>query len=81
MNAIALNSVKDDGSPWLTKDGATMYLFSNREGGLGLRDIWVSTRPPLDDVDEDEDSALSSTSLAVAEPAVHPYSSRATHGR
>ena len=32
-----------------------MYLFSNREGGLGLRDIWVSTRPPLDDVDEDED--------------------------
>jgi len=56
MNATALNSVKDDGSPWLTKDGATMYLFSNREGGLGLRDIWVSTRPPLDDVDEDEDS-------------------------
>lgn len=57
VNATALNSVKDDGSPWLTKDGTTMYLFSNRAGGLGLRDIWVSTRPSLDDVDEEDDEA------------------------
>jgi hypothetical protein len=51
----ALNSVRDDGSPWLTKDGTTMYIFSNRAGGMGLRDIWVSTRPPLDDLAEDDD--------------------------
>jgi WD40 repeat protein len=55
VNAGALNSISDDGSPWLTKDGTTMYLFSNRAGGLGSRDIWVSTRPPLEDVEEEEE--------------------------
>ena len=32
----------DDGSPCLTKDGRTMYFVSNRAGGVGRYDIWVT---------------------------------------
>jgi hypothetical protein len=40
-----VNSEFDDGSPWLSKDGTTLYFFSNnRAGGLGNRDIWYTTR-------------------------------------
>jgi hypothetical protein len=39
-----INSTAADGSPALSKDGKTLYFFSTRAGGLGLRDIWVATR-------------------------------------
>lgn len=39
-----LNSTSNDGGPRLTYDGNTMYLMSNRPGGLGGDDIYVSTR-------------------------------------
>ena len=38
-----LNSGAAEGSPTLTWDGNTLYLFSTRAGGMGLRDIWIST--------------------------------------
>ena len=43
-----INSSADDGSPWLSKDGTTLYFFSSRPG-YGKRDIWYSTRVRLDD--------------------------------
>ena len=40
-----VNSEFDDGSPWLSKDGTTLYFFSTRPaGGYGKRDIWYTTR-------------------------------------
>jgi WD40-like Beta Propeller Repeat len=39
-----VNSEFADGSPWLSKDGTTLYLFSTRTGGYGGRDIWYTTR-------------------------------------
>jgi hypothetical protein len=41
-----INSKCDDGSPSLSRDGTTLYFFSNRTAGLecGNRDIWYATR-------------------------------------
>ena len=38
-----VNSRSWDSQPSLSADGRTLYFISNRGGGLGLRDIWVST--------------------------------------
>lgn len=45
------NSTADDGSPWLSKDGRTLYFFSTRTdgGAQGMRDIWYTTRVKLND--------------------------------
>jgi hypothetical protein len=43
-----VNSVLDDGSPWLSRDGTTLYFFSTRDGGHGKRDIWYTTRVKID---------------------------------
>ena len=39
-----VNSASDDGSPWLSRDGTTLYFFSTRALGYGQRDIWYATR-------------------------------------
>src|SRR4030095_6370069 len=41
------NSYSDDGSPWLSRDGTTLYFFSTRALGYGQRDIWYTTRVKL----------------------------------
>ena len=38
-----------DGCPYISRDGNTFYMASNRPGGLGGLDIWVSTRDGADD--------------------------------
>jgi hypothetical protein len=38
-----------DGCPFVSRHGMTFYMASNRPGGLGGIDIWVSTRPGTDD--------------------------------
>lgn len=38
-----------DGCPFTSRDGKTFYMASNRPGGLGGIDIWVSTRERVDD--------------------------------
>jgi hypothetical protein len=43
-----VNSAADDGSPWFSRDGTTLYFFSTRSGGYGLRDIWYTTRVKID---------------------------------
>jgi hypothetical protein len=44
-----VNSQSDDVAPWLSKNGTTLYFSSNRPGGHGMRDIWYTTRPKLND--------------------------------
>ena len=44
---IPVDSSSNDGSPWLSKDGTTLYFFSDRPGSLGKRDIWYTTRVKL----------------------------------
>jgi hypothetical protein len=44
-----VNSTCDDGSPWLSRDGTTLYFFSTRGGDpCKDRDIWVTTRMKID---------------------------------
>ena len=41
-----VNGACDDGSPWLSRDGTTLYFFSSRAVGTecGTRDVWYTTR-------------------------------------
>jgi hypothetical protein len=39
-----VNSPASDGSPFISADGERLYLFSERIGGLGQRDVWISRR-------------------------------------
>lgn len=39
-----VNSESHDGVPYISPDGLSLYFTSNREGGEGSFDIWVSTR-------------------------------------
>lgn len=41
-----LNSDQWDSQPAISCDGTTMYFTSNREGGQGGTDIWISTLAP-----------------------------------
>jgi hypothetical protein len=43
-NSAELNTPSTDGCPAQSPDGLTLYLASNRAGGLGGLDIWVATR-------------------------------------
>ena len=42
-----VNSASADLGPGTTKDGLSLYFVSNRPGGLGGADIWVSQRPDV----------------------------------
>ncbi|MFT4032246.1 MAG: OmpA family protein [Siphonobacter sp.] len=39
-----INTAGDETTPFLAADGETLYFSSDREGGLGSNDIWVSYR-------------------------------------
>jgi Tol biopolymer transport system component len=39
-----VNSGESDDTPYLSGDGMTLYFASNRDGGTGHYDVWVSTR-------------------------------------
>ncbi len=45
----AFNGPSLDGCPFISPDSKTFYMASNRTGGLGGIDIWVSTRARTDD--------------------------------
>ena len=45
----SFNGSSLDGCPFVSRDGKTFYMASNRPGGLGGIDIWVSTRASVDD--------------------------------
>jgi hypothetical protein len=46
---MPVDSSSNDGSPWLSKHGTTLYFFSDRPGSLGKRDIWYTTRVQMDE--------------------------------
>jgi Tol biopolymer transport system component len=41
---VSLNSPSLEGSPFVSFDDRRIYFFSNRDGGVGDRDIWFSER-------------------------------------
>lgn len=43
-NTVELNTASTEGAPALSFDGRTMVLHSNRTGGAGGLDLWLSTR-------------------------------------
>ena len=45
-----VNSSSDDADPALSPDGLSLYFFSNRPGGFGTSDIWVSRRANLTEI-------------------------------
>lgn len=47
--APSFNTVALEGCPFIAPDGKSFYMASNRSGGLGGLDIWVSTRESKDD--------------------------------
>jgi hypothetical protein len=42
-----VNSTAFDGAPALSFDGMTLYFFSERAGGFGKRDLYMTTRTRL----------------------------------
>ena len=43
-----LNTASNDGCPTLAANGRTLFMASNRPGGLGGQDIWMATRESPD---------------------------------
>jgi hypothetical protein len=39
-----VNSPQTDAGPYLSGDGMTLYFSSDRPGGMGGNDLWMSTR-------------------------------------
>jgi len=74
-----VNSTRDDLGPCISSDGLSLYFYSNRPGGSGLEDIWVTTRqsisepwaepvnlgPNVNDYDLDGDVSLSPDELTL----------------
>jgi len=45
----SFNGASLDGCPFISRDGKTFYMASDRPGGLGGLDIWVATRAGVDE--------------------------------
>jgi len=61
-----VNSTAFDGAPALSFDGTTLYFFSERPGGLGKRDLYVTTRTRLGGPDVAEDAGVETHRKAEA---------------
>ena len=48
--STSFNTAALDGCPYIAPDGKTFFMASNRPGGLGGIDIWVSTRASEEEV-------------------------------
>ncbi len=44
-----VNSSYSDATPCISADGSTLFFLSERPGGVGGHDIWVTTRPTTSD--------------------------------
>jgi hypothetical protein len=44
-----VNSADHEDEPAISRDGLTLYFSSNRPGGLGGTDLWITTRPTKQD--------------------------------
>jgi hypothetical protein len=54
LGGPTINSAAFDGAPALSFDGTTLYFFSERPGGFGKRDLYMTTRTRLHGPDEAE---------------------------
>ena len=45
----SVNTPSYDGQPEISADGLSLYFSSDRLGGFGNQDLWVTTRPTTDD--------------------------------
>src|SRR6266702_6670065 len=43
-----VNTASLDAGPAISKDGLTLYFSSDRVGGIGSHDIWITKRPTVD---------------------------------
>jgi len=43
-----INTVSNEFGPCLAESGTALYFYSDRPGGLGYADIWVTRRVPKD---------------------------------
>jgi Tol biopolymer transport system component len=43
-SVAGINGAGNNGTPFLTQDGLTLYFYSDRSGGVGSRDIWQAHR-------------------------------------
>jgi hypothetical protein len=48
--AVPINSPENDGTPSISADGLSLYFNSQRSGGYGHFDVWVTTRDTIDGV-------------------------------
>ena len=53
INLGAVNTTAADGAPALSPDGLTLFFYSNRPGGFGGNDLYMTTREKLRKDDED----------------------------
>ncbi|MHC4742913.1 MAG: hypothetical protein ACYS8Z_13440 [Planctomycetota bacterium] len=45
----SINTSASEGTPCVSKDGLALYFTSNRFGGSGMHDLWVTRRNSIDD--------------------------------
>ena len=78
-NVSSSSSGVEDWDPDISTDGLSLFFGSNRPGGEGVADLWVSTRPTIDDPwgapvnlgptvnspDEESDPSLSADGLTL----------------
>ena len=75
-----INSTRYDTSPWISSDGLTLYFSSNRSGGIGSYDIYMSTRestqapwqPPVN-LGETVNSSLEDFSQCISADSLTMY--------
>lgn len=65
-----VNSTSEESSPAISVDGLTLWFASNRSGGAGGMDIWVSTRPDKnsDWIDPTPVTALNTAGYEIPRP-------------
>jgi hypothetical protein len=44
---LSINTQFNEGAPALSCDGTTLYFYSNRPGGFGMNDLYVTYRHRL----------------------------------
>jgi hypothetical protein len=49
LGAVVNSNTVQDAGPAISRDGLSLYFYSDRPGGLGLTDIWVSKRASAGD--------------------------------
>ena len=80
-----INSPSWDSQPSLSADGRTLYFVSNRRGGFGSRDIYVSQQNEAGEWQSPQNVGSSiNTSFDDISPFIHPNGQRlyfATNGR